>query len=737
MSTDSENGRIVSVAVPVPLRRAFDYVADTDIEPGTRVLIPFRNRKLVGIVLPNSPSTSTRSLKPILRALDEKPTISRLMLEFFLWASGYYHHPVGEVIQAALPPPLRKAVALHDPDTARYFSRNEDIPDDVAMAQLARAPKQKQLYRNLTSGQRMKLNELARLPELHDVGHLSSVIRNLVKRGLIIATDPPPGVIVPFDGTLNPEQHKALSRIEESAGRYCSHLLHGITGSGKTEIYLHSIESCLEAGKQALVLVPEISLTPQLVERFTNRFGNRVHCYHSGMNPAQRYRTWWKARNGTAGVVLGTRSAIFVPILNLGRIIVDEEHDLSYKQLDGFRYHARDMSIKRASLEEVPVILGSATPSMESMENVQTGKYRISRLRRRTGKASLPEIELIDLRKQPARDGLSTRLVEVLGQQLAKNKQTILYINRRGYAPVAECPQCQWRSSCDRCDAYMTYHKISDRLRCHHCGRTSRKPDHCPQCRSELFFRGAGTQRIEEALGRLFPDARVFRFDRDKLGTFRKLQHTLECINSGNADIVVGTRLISKGHDFPKVTLVGIINPDPGLYNVDFRAPEQLFQELVQVAGRAGRGKDSGRVLIQTSHPDNPYMEMVRHQQFDDFFRICREERRTAQVPPFSHMALWRAESRRPEAGLEFLELTRRQGKNLTVSMNLTSVQIMDPVSSPMERVDERYRAQLLVKSFSRGQLHRVLTPWTEWVEHASSGKRLRWSLDVDPMEMC
>ncbi|MCY4148785.1 MAG: primosomal protein N' [Gammaproteobacteria bacterium] len=736
MPSTKKSGFMISVAVPVPLRRTFDYRSEVDIKPGSRVLIPFAHRHLVGVVVPVPPDKSVRKHKNVIHVLDDRPSISPTMLEFYTWSANYYHHPIGEVIHAALPPNLRKAVKLYDPDTPEYYMQNSDIPEHEALSMLTRAPKQEQLYSSLSKGKCLCFDEIQKLPQVSDIRNIRGGLQNLTKKGLVIQTHRPAGDLRPFEGTLNPEQSEALSNIKAAEQGFHTHLIHGITGSGKTEIYLQAIHDCLKQGQQVLVLVPEISLTEQLVERFVNRFGDRVHCYHSGINKAQRYRTWWKARNGTAGVILGTRSAVFMPILDLARIVVDEEHDLSFKQMDGFRYHARDLAIKRASLHDVPIILGSATPSIESMQNAHSGKYHLSTLRKRAGEANLPKIQFVDLRQQPTQHGLSPSLISAIRKQLENSQQTILYINRRGYAPIAECPNCKWRACCDRCDTYLTYHKTSNRLCCHYCGKTFETPEICPQCRSGLFFRGAGTQRIEESLGNLFPDASILRFDRDRIRSFRQLRDTLDAINSGQADIIVGTRMISKGHDFHGVTLVGIINADQGLFSIDFRAPEQLFQDLLQVSGRSGRGQDPGRVFIQTHHPDNPYMEMVRNQDYDSFFESCREERKLAHVPPFSSFALWRVESRERQDGFRFLRTVKQYGDSLLASMNLAAVKIMDPVDSPILRIDEWHRFQLLVNSTTRAHLHQLLKHWVYSVESIPNNQKLRWSLDIDPMEM-
>ncbi len=737
MPSNRKTKPIVSVAVPVPLRRTFDYCFEREIEPGSRVVVPFRNRQLVGMVIPTSPDQSITKHKNIIHVLDNRPFIPPAILEFYIWSANYYHHPIGEVIQTALPPNVRMAIKLRNPDAPEYFIQNPKFPEHDALGMLSRARKQQLLYSSLSDGKCLRLDEIEKLPQVSEIRNVRSGMQHLKKKGLVIQIHRPASKIRPCENSLNREQSETLSKIQATQPGFHTHLIHGITGSGKTEIYINAIHDCLKRGRQVLVLVPEISLTKQLVDRFIDRFGDRVHCYHSGISKSERYRTWWKAGNGTAGVVLGTRSAVFMPILNLAIIVIDEEHDLSFKQMDGFRYHARDLAIKRASLEEIPIILGSATPSMESMQNAYSGKYHLSILKKRAGEANLPKIEFIDLRRQPAQYGLSRPMISAINKQLEDSQQTILYINRRGYAPIVECPNCRWRASCDRCDAYMTYHKTNDRLNCHFCGNTSVAPDFCPQCRSPLLLRGAGTQRIEESLAKLFPDASILRFDRDKIRTYRQLQETLDFINKGQVDIIVGTRMISKGHDFHGVTLVGIINPDQGLYSIDFRAPEQLFQDLMQVSGRSGRGKDPGRVYIQTYHPENQYMEMVRHQDYDSFFACCREERKAALVPPFSSFALWRVESRKPEEGLRLLRKIKQHGDSLRASMKLeSSIQIMDPVLSPVIRIDEWHRFQLLVNATARTQLHQILKQWIDWVENIPTSPKLRWSLDIDPMEM-
>jgi primosomal protein N' (replication factor Y) len=446
--------------------------------------------------------------------------------------------------------------------------------------------------------------------------------------------------------------------------------------------------------------------------------------------------SWWYGRSGKANVILGTRSAIFTPLRNPGLIIVDEEHDLSFKQLEGFRYHARDLAIKRASLESVPIVLGSATPSMESMNNVHIGRHQLLELKERTGTARMPDITLVDLTKHPHQDGLSPQLLGEIGEQLKHKKQTILYINRRGFAPVAQCSGCGWQAKCPRCDAFMTVHNKAEEFRCHHCGSKNRIVSNCPKCEQPLFYAGVGTQRVEQALMNKFPEARILRFDRDEITSLEKLNEALDHINQGDADIIIGTQLISKGHDFPRVTLVGVINSDQGLYSVDFRAPEYMVQQITQVAGRAGRGLEPGRVIIQTAHPDNPYLQLIQNNKFRKFYTLCSRERQLAGLPPYGFIAMWRAESTDARAALMFLKKAHAMAVELIKHNVLNGILLMDPVSSPMERLAGRYRAQLLIKSPERSMLHNLLEAWLNQVTDSKIGQRVRWSLDVDPMDM-
>ncbi len=722
------------------MRQVFDYLYGQLIVPGIRVLVPFGKRKLVGMVVSNRKSPQDRKLKYIEEVLDSHPSIDPALFNLLQWASGYYHHPIGEVLNTALPNRLKRSGRLENPLVEDQFRAHPGVSLAEAEAVLHRAPQQKALFMLISKNEWISLVGIKNHADGPKNKPCTTLLSKLHGKGLIEKRTGMPGPDLDTrnvpDTRLTEEQQNIADRISLCLGSFSSHLLHGITGSGKTEVYIRLAKHCIEQGRQALVLVPEIALTPQLARRFSDHFGNGVCMFHSGMSDVHRYQTWWKARQGVATVILGTRSAIFTPLKCPGIIIVDEEHDGSFKQNSGFRYHARDLAIKRASLEKIPVLLGSATPSLESIKNVEFGVHRIYRLQTRIGSAQLPRIELLDLKRLPRFEGLSPPLLEAVSRVLANQQQAILFINRRGFAPIAKCRQCAWQARCDRCDAFLTYHRQSNTFRCHYCGKIQGARSQCPNCSKDILHLGVGTQRIEKMLRRQFPQANICRFDRDGISTQRKLEKTLEEIRERRIDIIVGTQLISKGHDFPGISLVGVVDPDQSLYSTDFRAPEYLFQQLIQVAGRAGRSKDPGQVLIQTSHPENPYLQMILNQDTDRFYAQCTSERRQTGLPPYGFIALWRAESKNELAGQQFLQFVRGLGMHWLSELHLRSVHIMDPVSSPMEKLAGQYRAQLLVQSRDRKSLHRLLARWVRQIETAPRSRRVRWSIDIDPMDM-
>ena len=724
---------MVQVAVPVPLRRYFDYKAERDLMPGTRVLVPFGRQKLVGIVLSAGQQSGARELKAVLRVMDETPALSEESFSLLNWASGYYHHPVGEVMSAGLPVLLRSPQELKTPAGDRY-ARITAVDNNACDQLLNRAPAQRALYHHLKEREWTPVSELGSV-----IPGWRHALEALEKKTLVeirvFFRDPlsaPRTTPVP----LTQEQEYAARQLCTNLGRFHSALLQGITGSGKTEVYMSAARECIAHGKQVLILVPEISLTPQLVARVRDQLGGNVCTLHSGMTDHARYRTWWMARQGEVDAVLGTRSAVFTQLRNPGLIVVDEEHDASYKQQDGFRYHARDLAIKRASLENIPIVLGSATPSMEALYNVQKKRFQLLELSQRFGPARLPAIHTVNLNAFPADDGLSRPVLSAIGQRLDQSEQVIIYINRRGYAPMVRCYQCLWEADCDHCDARLTYHQKSRQFRCHHCGHTRNGDELCPECGATLYFAGTGTQRIEQVLLGRFPHARLCRLDRDEASTANKLYKQLKSIRDREVDIIIGTQLITKGHDFPAVSLVCVVNADQGLFSTDFRAPEYMFQQLLQVSGRAGRAAANGEVMIQTAFPDDPTIQMIKQHDYDGFARHCLTQRETVGYPPVTHFALFRAESAKQSAAVEFLKHARHIGTQIQHDHSLGQVEVLDAIPSPMEKLAGRFRAQLLIRCAQRGPLHSLLNRWLPALEGSTQSRTVRWSIDIDPMDM-
>ncbi|EKA38194.1 primosomal protein N', partial [Pseudomonas aeruginosa] len=536
---------------------------------------------------------------------------------------------------------------------------------------------------------------------------------------------------------LNPEQRAAFEAVRASHGGFHCFLLAGVTGSGKTEVYLQLIRETLAAGRQALVLIPEINLGPQTLARFERRFNARIALLHSALTDRERLDAWLAARDGEADIVIGTRSALFTPLKRPGLIIVDEEHDASYKQQDGLRYHARDLALVRARLENVPILLGSATPALESLHNAQAGRYGLLRLTQRAGGAHPPKFIRLDVKSMPLDAGLSRPLQQAIGDTLAAGQQVLVFLNRRGFAPTLLCHDCGWISQCPRCDARMTVHQGSGELRCHHCDHRQRPPMNCPQCgKLDLRPVGAGTERAEERLRILFPNHPVLRIDRDSTSRKHAMRDLFATINSGEPCILVGTQMLAKGHHFPRVTLVAILDADGGLFSADFRASERMAQQIVQVAGRAGRAEEPGRVLIQTHLADHPLLVQLTEDGYFAFAEQALSERRAAGLPPFAHLALLRAEAHKPGQAEAFLDSACSAAEQLLEQMGGPEVELLGPVPAPMERRAGKHRAQLLLQCMSRAPLHRLLTPWLQSLEQLPGGRQVRWSLDIDPIDL-
>ncbi len=730
---------VLRVAVPAPLRRCFDYaLPDTTFTlcRGMRVRVPFGRREIVGFLIGIADQSVIKRerLKSVLRVLDSEPVLPEELLSLLQWAADYYHHPLGEVLKAALPVNLRQGRDL-DAGAVRVW-RCTDAGKALAASALDRAPLQRRV-----------LAALSETPDGLDAAALTravhgwrSAMRSLVAKGwaqveqrAAAAAEPEHAKVI-SGPRLTTAQQSAVTAITDALDSYRSFVLDGVTGSGKTEVYLQVIEAVLRRGQQALLLVPEIGLTPQLLANVRARFREPVALLHSGLTDQERLAAWLMARDGRAAIVIGTRSAVFAPLRLPGVIIVDEEHDASYKQQDGFHYHARDLAVMRAHRLAIPIVLGSATPSLDSLKHIAKGNYQRLHLPDRTGSATLPEVHLLDLRQLPVHDGLSPPLIDQIRKRLDAGEQSLLFINRRGYAPAYMCHDCGWLAPCRRCDAKMTLHKRSRRLCCHHCGSEGVLFEVCPECGgSNLHALGEGTERVELALARLFPQARIVRVDRDSTRRKGALQEQLRRIDAGEADILVGTQMLAKGHDFPNVTLVGVLNADQRLYSVDFRASEHLVQQIIQVSGRAGRAARPGAVWIQTYHPSEPVFSALRRHDYSGFAELALQERETAQYPPFVHFALLRAESPAPQVALGFVRTARALAADCRKQ---DSVELMDPVPAPMERRAGRYRAQLLVQAKQRRPLHMFLSCWLARLEQAPTGKRVRWSLDVDPTDM-
>ena len=531
---------------------------------------------------------------------------------------------------------------------------------------------------------------------------------------------------------LNAAQQNALTEIEGSLDAYHAFLLEGVTGSGKTEVYLQAIARVLGRGQQVLVLVPEIGLTPQTIQRFRARFAVPIAAMHSGMTEKQRLNVWMQAKSGGAKIVIGTRSAVFVPFVSLGLIIIDEEHDLSFKQQEGFRYNARDIAIMRAYLGGMPIVMGSATPSLETQHNADQGRFRRLQLPERAGGAVLPEFCLLDTRHTMLEQGLSLQLLDEIKRHLSRGDQVMLFLNRRGFSPVLFCDACGWMAKCTRCDARMTYHYRAAKLRCHHCDAQKNIPVKCEGCGVVgLQAVGQGTERLEGTLKKYFPSHSIARIDRDNMRRKGALEEALARIQRGDDHILVGTQMLAKGHHFPNVTLVALIDVDGGFFSADFRALERMGQLLLQVAGRAGRAEKPGKVLIQTQHPDHPLLGLLLQQNYHAFSVALLKERQEADLPPFVFFALFRAESHQLQQAEEFLN----EIKSLIASKRHT-LEIMGPIAAPMPRRAGRYRMQLLLQAKSRHELQQNLKKMLPEIEALKANKRVRWSLDVDPQEM-
>lgn len=731
---------ILKVAVNAPLSRLFDYLppagnnrrAADSLQPGCRIMVPFGRQKQAALIIQHADSSDVPAdrLRHALATLDDAPLFGADDLWLIQFASNYYHHPIGEVVAAALPAPLRKGRPL-SPVVKQLCSTRDGGSANLEQLH-KRAPKQAALLAVLRDAACIRFDDLDdRLPGWR------SVRKTLLDKGWIAITESSDSPVSPKTTPakpgpqLNGDQAAAVAAIRNGSGFQVS-LLDGVTGSGKTEVYLSLMQDSIAAGKQVLILVPEIGLTPQLVSRLGARLGEEPVVLHSALTDSARLTAWRQAQAGKAKVVLGTRSAIFVPLKNPGLIIVDEEHDNSLKQQEGFRYSARDLAVARGKHLAIPVVLGSATPSLESLHRCKEQAYKHLHLPTRAGTATPPLLRLIDLNVHASADGLSGPAIKAISRTLQSGGQTLVYLNRRGYAPTLICGGCGHIAECARCDARMTVHAQQNELRCHHCGAVRPVDIECHDCGSGLRPLGHGTERLEAALNKHFPNHAIARIDSDSVRLKGTMTRALSMATSGETRILIGTQMLSKGHHFPRLTLVIVIDADQGLFSTDFRGSEKLAQSLIQVAGRAGREKRQGEVLIQTTYPAHPFWGELFTGGYARVAASALDERASTAWPPFSRLALLRASAHKRDDARHFLETAMR----IIEPQNTGEIRVLGPVSAPMERKAGRYRAQLLLQSINRQALQQLLQQLRVRLESDRSARKVRWSLDVDPIEL-
>jgi len=718
----------------VPLYPAYDYLLAADEgypEIGVRVKVPFGQRQLIGVCLGRA-EAANRNGKPIkykqvLAVLDQRCVWPTAIWDLVHWAADYYQHPLGDALMHALPVLLRAGEADDYQTTRAYQLTSEGAAQDLT--NLKRAPQQQRLLAALK--QQSLLSRDIKAGE-----YAASALKALQEKGWVtqqqVSAKPKLDWHLAMAETpleLNPEQAIAVATIA-AARQPQPYLLQGVTGSGKTEVYLQCIAEVLRKGKQVLVLVPEIGLTPQTLHRFQQRFSVPVVMLHSGLTDRERLDAWLDARAGAAAIVIGTRSAIFTPFADLGLVILDEEHDSSYKQQDGFRYNARDLAIKRAHHEKVPVILGTATPSLESLANAQAGRYGWLHLEKRAGGAKPVRHQIIDIKQEPLQAGLSAPLLKLMAAELEAGNQVLLFLNRRGFAAALICHECGWLAQCPRCDAYFTVHQSTGSLQCHHCGTQQRIPRQCHDCGStQLMGRGVGTEQLEQVLNEQFPQHPVLRIDRDSTRRKGTLAKHLQDATDNKYSLLVGTQMLAKGHHFPDVTLVALLDVDGALYSADFRAAERLGQLYTQVAGRAGRASKQGTVVLQTHHPEHELVQDLVHNGYHHFALSTLQEREQTQLPPYSYMTLFRAEANQRDLAMQALQAIA------DLFPSHPELIVLGPLPAVMERKAGKFRYQLIVQCAQRGLRQQVLKHVVPQIAKLQITSKVRWSLDVDPQD--
>ncbi len=719
--------QVVQVALKVPFAPYLDYsIADDKPAPpiGGRVLVPLgKNKQLVGVVVGLSLESEFKKLKPISAVLDNEPLLNPATLELLKLAAKYYQVSLGEMVFTALPAWFRKTdnrpIPIH-----HWWQATATL--EQAKSALKSAPKQLEVFEYLQLHGPLQSKTMS-----HINSAAAQICRQLQAKQLIDSSEV---CFVETEQAMDPgfkltdDQDLALKRIQASTNEFKVHLLDGITGSGKTEVYIRLINQLLAQQQQALVLVPEIGLTPQLFQEISQRIKGQMAILHSGLSDGARARVWHHAARGLVDVVVSTRSGIFTPFKNLGAVLVDEEHDLSYKQQEGIRYSARDLAVLRGKIENIPVVLGSATPSFESLNHAINGRYQWLQLRSRTNHSPMPSLRLQNTQSKQLKRGLTQQTLDAIENHLADNHQVLVFLNRRGWSNKLICHECSWVAECDDCDAYLTYHKHLDLLKCHHCERRYSLPEFCPSCGSQqVETMGAGTEKIAAGLTAQFNQTEVVRFDRDSVKTPAQWQKNLEIVRAGKPCVIVGTQMLSKGHDFPLLSLVVVVNVDNSFFSSDFRATEYLAQLLVQVSGRAGRAKTKGEVIIQTQFPEHEFFQSLFKANYQSFAEQQLTERAEMRFPPFTHMAIIRGQHRNERLLDQFLQqLVDGLEQNDDIS-------VLGPLPAPMQKRQKLFRMQLILNSNDRKSLHQTIHQLKS-KNNTDNEHNILWFVDIDPV---
>lgn len=736
----AKSTNILKIAIAVPLHRIFDYLPPDSVDAsllniGIRIRVPFAGRDKIGVLIEivDQSQTPVEKLKQAHEILDTEPLLAPIDIELLQWMSAYYHHPLGNVLVNAMPTLLRKGKPAQIVAQKRYqLTESGTLVDPES---LRRAPIQQSVVTQLQAHKlpvtTKQLSEWQKNWRPATTALISKELLEIIAEKQMaiaqtVATKTPAL-------TANAQQQQVINSIAKHFGGFTAILLEGITGSGKTEVYMQLISQVIAQDKQVLILLPEISLTPQLEQRFKQRFSVAVEVSHSALSDLQRCSIWLKGQRGQSPIIIGTRSVLLMPMPRLGLIIIDEEHDSSFKQQKGLRFSARDVAIVRAKKSNIPILLGTATPSLASFYNVKTQRYQYLQLTERAGLASEPVLTLLDIRNKLLYEGLSDILLQQVKRVLDNQEQVLLFLNRRGYAPTLMCHSCGWIAQCRACDANLVVHYQDHALRCHHCGYQQNLLKQCPACKAtELVSLGLGTERVETVLQEHFPKYNIVRLDRETTRKKGELKRRLQQINEGHADIILGTQMLAKGHHFPNVTLVGIIDIDSSLFSIDFHATEKMAQMIVQVSGRAGRSEKPGQVILQTRQPDHPLLQTLIQQGYRQFALQILQERQQANLPPYSYQALFRVLASDKQLALEFLQLLATFAQNQITS----GIEIMGPVPAPMLRKAGQFRYQLLIQGNKRSHLHTLLDKLIIAIATLKSSSKVHWSLDVDPVDL-